>query len=544
MGAEGRVCRTAGGRASEAVSFSLDSGCYRERRVSVALEAPEGCTVAFTTDGRTPTPADDSGSRRVQVELEALGEDVRGYLVSHASLMLPPDDPNARLLDSPLLPSGRVLRACAVRPDGTLGAPEARTYLLGIDLAQRFPGCPVVSVVVDPSDLLDYERGILATGAAYDAWRQTAEAQGIIEREETWLFEGNFSQVGSAWERPCLVQLFDEEGACTEVPAGISVVGKAARRKNQRSFALWFRDEYGAPCLPGELIAGAPNPRVLKLDAGGNNNEWIKFKGSLLCDLVRDRRLDAARTRPAVLFLNGEYWGPYELSEWVSAKMLHDRHGVDEQQVVLIIDGKVSEGEPGDEALHRELMAFAERDLAEPAAWAEFSQVMDVQSFADYCAARIYLGDADWSARGNDALWRTRDASWNGGRWQYVLFDVDFSAGAYRHPLTDASYDHLGRALERYPLFAAAMHNQAFCALFLKALREIGETCFSPKRVSEELGRHLRAWRPLMQDFYLRYGDYRGQWNAGLQLTQEFFDRRYGEIVPIALAWWRNHLSR
>ena len=521
-----------------AVRCSHASGSYRARRITVELEAPDGCTVALTTDGSSPTAERDTGCGSVRLTLDALGRTVRGYLAGHRALMFMPVDPNQYMLDDPHLPSGRVLRAAAVRDGELVGKPIERVFFLGASFGARFPGCLVMSLVVDRDDLLDYERGILATGAAYDAWLSTPEAKESLERNKPWLYEGNFTQPGRDWERPCLLQLYDRGPTpLAEVPAGVRIGGKTSRVERQRPFAIFLRKEYGTDCLDQQLFGDAADIDALRLRTGGQGAMWLKFKDVLLQELAEGRRFVTAQSRLAVLFLNGEYWGPYILSEWVGSRMLQARLGVAQDQVVLMLEEQLEEGLPGDEALYEQLMAFAERDLSDERAWEEFCRVMDVRSFADHAATRIYVGCGDWKPCENDMLWRTRDASYNDGRWQYVLFDLDFSAGAFEIEPTDATADHFGQALREHPLFAAAMRNREFRRLFLDALRSIGSTCYAPECVEEGLRRHERAWRPLLDDFHRRYGDTSILWELGLASTRDFFRKRYDVIVPIVEAW-------
>ena len=264
------------------------------------------------------------------------------------------------------------------------------------------------------------------------------------------------------------------------------------------AFNVYFRDSYGSPYLEYELFEGIETYRGLRLRSGGNNAEWLKFKDAFLLDLVRGRRFAQVESRPSVLFLNGEYWGVYLLSEKVSDRMLADHYGVDPNNVILFKEGEMEEGEDGDSVLYDELMACAGKDLSDPAEWEAFCRIMDVASMADYCAARIWFGDADWRPDKNDMLWRTRDGSFNGGRWMYVLYDVEYSSGMYGQEETAAHTDHIRMAEERYPLFAAAMKNSEFRTAFLDALREIGTVCCSPERTDRLLAQYLAVWEPLM----------------------------------------------
>ena len=526
------------GEAECGVLVSHDSGFYRADQIDVELSVPEGCTLALTMDGSLPTAEHDTGQQWLRITLEALGRTTQGYLAGHGDLMTVPGVEESVFLDDEGLPSGRVLRVAMVDAAGNVGPALTRVFFLGTNPSTRFPKCLVASVVADPDDLVGYERGILATGALYDAWRATSEAQRSVDEGATWLFQGNHTQTGPLWERPCLLQIFD--GAPTpaaEAPAGLRLCGKSSRMEGQRSFALFLRKEYGAESLGIPLFEGTPDTSAFRLRSGGNNARFLKFKDALLQEMVAGRHVVTVQTRPAVLFLNGEYWGAYLLGEWISARMLHDRLGVAEDQVVLAIEGAIAEGAPEDLSLYEELMSFAERDLAQPEAWEEFCRTMDVQSFADHCAIRIYTGVADWAPDENDVLWRTRDDSYDGGRWQCVLFDLEYSSGLYAKDPTSPTTDHFARALHAYPLFAAAMRNREFRRLFLDSLERIGSEDFEPKRVEKALRRHMRVWAPLLADCYRRYGDTHHLWSADLAATLDFFARRFDVIVPLVRAW-------
>ncbi len=512
------------------IRFSHDSGVYEEEELTVTVTAPEGYTIAYTTDGTFPTAEDDSGKSELEVVIKNEGT---GYLIAHRELMLLPDFWRSRLLDDASLPSGQVLRAVTVAPSGNIGETETRTYFPGVDFAGRFPGCLVVSVVIDPEDLLDYETGILAAGAVYDAWRQTERAEELIARDEYWEFQSNSTQRGREWERPCQVQIYDGgDSPAAEENAGIRITGRASRMENQKSFNLYFRDEYGSKYLDYELFEGIDHYRSFRLRAGGNNAEWLKFRDAFLQELVSDRCFAVAASRPAVLFLNGEYWGPYLLTEKVTDQMLHDRFGVDKAKVVLFKEGELAEGKEKDVFLYEELMSYAEKDLTDPETWADFCRIMDIRSMVDCFAARIYFGDDDWRPEKNDVLWRTRDSSYNDGRWQYVLYDVENSSGLYGYLPTAPETDHFRITMERYPLFAAAIRNQEFYEMFLETIREIGSENCAMDRVNSILQTYLDAWEPLMPDYYKRFGDTRSLWDNGLNTMIRFFEIRYDILIP------------
>ena len=161
-----------------------------------------------------------------------------------------------------------------------------------------------------------------------------------------------------------------------------------------------------------------------------------------------------------------------------------------------------------------------------------------MQSFADYCAIRVYIGDDDWHYNKNELLWRTRDDSYDGGRWHFILYDLENSAGMYGYERTAPETDHFTLAMERHPLFGALIQNHEFYEMFLEAIKEIGSENYSAERAGSLLDAYLEEWEPLMADCCRRYGDHH-YWTACAQYTRDFFERRYEFIIPIVEAYGR-----
>ena len=319
--------------------------------------------------------------------------------------------------------------------------------------------------------------------------------------------------------------------------AGLRVRGGMSRWYSQKSFTFYFREEYGDKLLPFPLFDKNREYKTFSLRNGGNDTDFLKFKDTFIQDLGKGGRFTVFDSRPAVLFLNGEYWGPYSLNELISDKTMHTLFGVDENNVVVIKEAKVEVGKKEDIKLYEELQAFADKDLTNPETYRKFCDVVDVRSMADYFAMRIYIGDGDWYAIHNHVLWRSRDASYNNGRWQYIVHDTEYSAGHYNQKLTSPDTDHFRRAMEYFPLFRAAIRNKEFYEMFLEAIKKAGSEDYKYSRVQEKMDSYDKTWGPLMPDFYKRFGD--SSWNRKdcMESTLNFFKKRYDIIIPIVEKW-------
>src|SRR5690606_26157850 len=103
--------------------------------------------------------------------------------------------------------------------------------------------------------------------------------------------------------------------------------------------------------------------------------------------------------------------------------------------------GSVIEGTEEDRQAYLALRAYAEaHDLSQPEAFAYVAARMDVENFLRYQLAEVFFGNADWP-HNNTRLWRHRRPGdfaepetappGHGGRWRWMLFDLDLAAA---HP--------------------------------------------------------------------------------------------------------------
>ena len=191
-----------------------------------------------------------------------------------------------------------VLRAVALRDGVPVSADTTATYLVGESVS-----LPVLSLVTDPAHLWD-------------------EATGIYVNAE---------ERGRNWERPVTVGWLSPEGELDfGAEAGLRIHGGSSRRRAKQSFRLYFRGEYGPTELAYPLFGPEPGQTHgrLVLRAGSVDDSWQCYgeTGVGLSGIVRagpvgagPARGDGAGSGPRAagwaLYLNGAYWGLYNLTE-------------------------------------------------------------------------------------------------------------------------------------------------------------------------------------------------------------------------------------
>ncbi len=232
---------------------------------------------------------------------------------------------------------------------------------------------PIVSLVLDPTDLWDATRGLqvnpLQTG---DAWEKAASME--------WIESGfTGSRTG------------DRAASC-----GLRIHGSSAGnsgRDTKLSFRVVFRDLHGTPEWSGRLFGPtrAKHFKTLLLDAGSPAGESIDTRqaGPALLRDAFTRETFRAMGHPAPdgrfvhVVLNGNYWGVYDLQERIDTRFLADRLGGKPSDFTM--RGANSGVSAGDEAWSRigELCGLG---MSDPGRYAELESLVDLEAFADFVA--------------------------------------------------------------------------------------------------------------------------------------------------------------
>lgn len=274
-----------------------------------------------------------------------------------------------------------IVRAIEVM-DGLPGPVTNASY--GVGLAGELPQ---ISLISAPDALWDVERGIFA-----HPWER-----------------------GGEWERPVHVTYLEPGGELGfAVPAGLRVHGVEPYTAPKQSFRLYFRSEYGQTRLEYPLYTNHPahfeateGYKRLLLQAGDRSGRWVLFRDQLVGEVAEELGLRVAQGRFVQLFINGQSWGIYRLSERVERFFLANNYGLRNSN--LVQDGRQREG--SDEGWDVLADWTKDHDLSLPANYTYLQTRLDLDNFTDFAALYLYFG---FSA---EELYAVRP---RGGRWSFI----------------------------------------------------------------------------------------------------------------------------
>ena len=204
----------------EDLTFSNESGYYANA-FSLTISGEGVCRILYTLDGSEPVEGSASTkeySGHIKVE-NLKGRNVVLSTNGNASKFT--DNGWANVPSASQLDRATIVRAVGVRADGTKTRTSTKSYFIKNNIKNSYAGCAVMSVVTDPDNLLDSEKGIYVSGKLYD---ESSKSESDLKAL------ANFMQSGKEWERPAFVEFFSGENIpLVSTGAGIRIheIGRA-----------------------------------------------------------------------------------------------------------------------------------------------------------------------------------------------------------------------------------------------------------------------------------------------------------------------------
>ena len=379
------------------VLFSANGGFYEEIfELEMFSTYPQG-HIRYTTNGNRPT-----AQSRQYVEPLVLDES----LYSKSDIYTIVNCPEQEFFLPDSVRHCIVIRAAVFDENDSCISPVATNSYIIRALGCDTHGLPVVSLCADSLDLFDYERGIMVPGINFDSLNP--------------YYSGNYFMKGREWERLSNIEFYEFDNTGINQLVGLRTHGKQSRWRSQKGMNIFAREEYGNKRLRHRFFETIPLDNFKHLSLKPYMSSW---NGSGCKDYITGRMaehldVESLASRPLVLFLNGEYWGIYYVSEKPDERFLEDHYGVDIEAVSII--NIWYELECGILNGYYSIYTWLETaDLSDDEQYAYAEAHIDIANFIDYYVLELFANNADWPAY-NVRMWQLGN-----GKWRWIFFDGD-----------------------------------------------------------------------------------------------------------------------
>ena len=312
---------------------------------------------------------------------------------------------NSLLYSAPILiQENKVIKATSFQ-DGWM---KSQTSTATIILDNQYNDFPTMLLSTNPSNFFDYNTGIYEMGP---------NASPNYPH-----FGANFWE---NWERPIFIEVLDVDNTYFSSPGGVKIFGGWSRGQSQKSLSLFARGEYGASSFNYQFFPELEidNFQALVLRNSGNDWNLSMLRDGFITSLFNNIDIDIQSYKPMLVYLNGQFWGLYNLREKVNEHFIASHHPVDPDEIDLIEVQTANEGSIDN---YQELINFVNQsDMTNSLVFDSLSKWIDIDNHINYNIAQIFIDNRDWPGN-NVKYWRSQS---NSGRWRWILYDTDFGFG-------------------------------------------------------------------------------------------------------------------
>ncbi len=446
---------------ARAPEFSTKGGIFAAgETVQLTLTAQEGMNIFYTLDSTDPTQ-------------------------------------DSLLYTGPItLTDTTIVRAAAYGRNAYPSYIETQSYLFGISHTTR-----VVSFVSDPDGLFSDENGMMVLGAnALDEDPYTG---------------ANFWK---KWERAANVEIFDTDGTTLISQGCISKLhGANSKMFPQKSLSLSASSTYDEDSrFRASLFSERDYTEYhsIVLRACGQDGSRARMRDTVITQLAEDVGIFYQESEICVVYINGEYWGHYDMREKCNRFAIADFEGWESVDNMSIVTGHDLAAH-GSNKSYADLMSWIKdhkEATDEDIAYVE--TIVDLDNYLSWVSVMIYSGNQDIGVR------RYCNTAAEDPRWKWVFFDLDFAfyndTNSITRWLDPAGAGSNNRADNR--LFVYVMKNKKVQDRFLTLFGEMVTGPWTAENVHAafeaqynlmlpEMPAHFARWTSITQSRWQRYVD-------------------------------------
>ncbi|MCR5090005.1 MAG: CotH kinase family protein [Oscillospiraceae bacterium] len=276
---------------------------------------------------------------------------------------------------------------------------------------------------------------------------------------------------------------FYEGGSSFTMPCGVSLHGDTSLVLRKKGMNLNFRGVYGQETLNYDLFGGGVTSFDNLVLRGGQDQTRSILRNELCENLALSAsdHIIGTRSRYCILYVDGEYYGIYPLTEKLNEQHYANIAGVSKDSVT-VLKATVSRSSE----LYQDVFHFCEtHDMSDPENYAIIQSRLDTDSLIDWVFLEGYFANSDLTF-GNLRFCRSAEKD---GKWRFMFYDLDAT-------LTEAILNHsilLHRngvqCTQVSYLFSDLMENSDFRDRFLRRSAELLNGPLSEERVLAELDR-------------------------------------------------------
>ena len=373
------------------------------------------------------------------------------------------------------------------------------------------------------------------------------------------LIEDGVQNIGSWWNgRPHephgTVEWFNAQGVLIDKGTGdFNKHGNDSWAYDQRGFDYVMRDQFGYNyALKDDLFYTKDRDEYQRVivKAAANDNYPASFGGSGAhirdayiqhLSQISDLRMDERSSSNCILYMNGRYWGVYEIREKVDDHDFTD-HYYDQQKdsIQFLKTWGGTWVEYGGAQAQTDWDNLKNYVLSNPmnnaANYSTVKSQFNTGSLIDYFLLNSYVVCADW-LNWNTAWWRGLAQTGEKKKWRYTLWDMDNTFGhgtnytgiptqsVNADPCDPSSLNDPG-GQGHIPIWNALITNEDFFDDYINRWQDLANGHLSCANMIDVLDSMVNVIDPEMPAQIARWGGSYSTWQQNVQDLRNFINQR------------------
>lgn len=313
---------------------------------------------------------------------------------------------------------------------------------------------------------------------------------------------------------------------------GTKLTGMDSRKRDQKSMAIYLRKEYGLQevTYPFFKDSDVLTYSSFTLRNAGEDPYAIRIQDTVMTYALKDQMdIDMQDYRAVVVYLNGEYYGLYNMREKLNGDYLKSNYGVEEGTYDLI---KYMSASAGSTKNYHSLVNYIKSHNTKDKKVYEYIKTqLDVEEFCNYLIVESYYGNTD---QGNIRYWKSTN-----GKWRFMLYDLDWSLWntslSFNYTVLNRSIPPVTYVYSVYEIARKLYQNSEFKDLYLKTLGYHLEHTFKPERMNkivDELAKEIENEMPYhIQRWPGMHSGNINTWKSNVKSFKNKLTNRYNYVV-------------
>ncbi len=330
---------------------------------------------------------------------------------------------------------------------------------------------PVISLTTTPESLWDDSLGIYTMGSFDNCKKRTAE-----------------------WVRKGSLEYYDLEGNIHEHDVDFKIYGAGTRVRPKKSLSVLTNDSF-----PNYFFSSNGNEHLDGFVLRACYSDASRFKNEVVngVNAAMKSNLLMQEYHPGALYINGEYWGLFNISERKNDEFIEAHRNKKVAHLMNANSRKVFAHKGENDSYVLFLDSINRMDFTSEKAFDYLSENFDLASLLDFWCHELYTLKAD---RFNNRFWKTDE---EGAKWNYVGYDFDIGFVWPINPRTVKNFKVKDAA--GIEIFGKLMENGRFSKMFFERLCDYMNFGYHPEVVSEILENADSLTREEFKLDYLRW---------------------------------------